>query len=512
VKVFLVFTHDLGQNYPFGLAMPHGKANFEIRLMRIISIGLLFFIFPLCAQRVSMNALPGGRSVYSNYRVVGENSGGIYLMNYRDADMRRNFTIIRSSHSLEYLGEKPVELGRKARLIKLFSYDSGICMVYLEKIKQQTWLQYRLIAPALDKEIAGTLGVIDELESAEGVMAEYSLNRQWLGVWTEGMSEHGLQKLGITLLHLPTGRKIQHFFLVPFTAKQTDVEEAALGNEGQHACVISFDDESGRRAPIRYFASVGNTEGIKPLIPINVNSYHISGGDLVRDEFAGRFVFSGFWDENKEERSGGGMVMSLPDSMKAGDPDLVTKNTFPTALVSELIGAAAQEKGRLPENLYIRKIVPRDDGGTLVVAEKFYITQHLETFYINGIPQTSSKNVYHYDDVLILSQNANSEVEWFKVLHKRQSGFAGAGFYNGIATYVCNDRVNLLYNDNATQNNRIMHVSIDQKGAILQKVLFNSDEVYTGFVPQEGRQVGYNRFVVPMTMDKKTLLLKVTQD
>jgi hypothetical protein len=43
-------------------------------------------------------------------------------------------------------------------------------------------------------------------------------------------------------------------------------------------------------------------------------------------------------------------------------------------------------------------------------------------------------------------------------------------------------------------------------------VLFNSDEVYTGFVPQEGRQVGYNRFVVPMTMDKKTLLLKVTQD
>jgi hypothetical protein len=57
-----------------------------------------------------------------------------------------------------------------------------------------------------------------------------------------------------------------------------------------------------------------------------------------------------------------------------------------------------------------------------------------------------------------------------------------------------------------------MHLSVDQKGAILQKVLFNSDEVYTGFVPQEGRQVGYNRFVVPLNMDKQMMLLKVTRE
>lgn len=492
--------------------MPHGKTNFEIRLIRIIFIAWLLGTCSLFAQRVSMNALPDGRSVYSHYRVVGENSRGIYLMNYRDADMRRNFTLVRSSHSLEYLNEKPIELGKKARLIKLFTYDSGICMVYLEKIRQQTWLQYRLIAPALDKEIAGTLGVLDDLESAEGVTAEYSANRAWLGVWTEGVTEQGLQKVGITLFHLPTERKMQHTSLIPFTAKQVEVEEAALGNDGQHACMVSFDDESGRRSPIRYFAAFGDVQGFKPLFPVNASSYHISGGDLARDEYAGRFLYCGFWDENKEERSGGNLMLSLPDSATEGQAELVVKTQFSPGLVSELIGASAQEKGRLPENLFIRKIVPRDDGGTVVVAEKFYITQHLETFYINGIPQTSSKNVYHYDDVLVLSLSASSEMEWFKVIHKRQSGFAGAGFYNGIAFYVCDNSLNLLYNDNATQNNRVMHLSIDQKGAILQKVLFNSDEVYTGFVPQEGRQIGYNRFLVPLTMDKKTLLLKVTRD
>jgi hypothetical protein len=103
-------------------------------------------------------------------------------------------------------------------------------------------------------------------------------------------------------------------------------------------------------------------------------------------------------------------------------------------------------------------------------------------------------------------------MEWFRVIHKRQSGFAGAGFYNGIANYVCDSTVQILYNDNATQNNRVMHMSVDQKGAILQKVLFNSDEVFTGFIPQEGRQTGYNRFIVPLNMDKQMMLLKVTKE
>jgi hypothetical protein len=46
----------------------------------------------------------------------------------------------------------------------------------------------------------------------------------------------------------------------------------------------------------------------------------------------------------------------------------------------------------------------------------------------------------------------------------------------------------------------------------LQKVLFNSDEVFTGFIPQEGRQTGYNRFIVPLNMDKQMMLLKVTKE
>lgn len=492
--------------------MPQGKPNFEIRMMRIIAIALYLNTVCLLAQKVSLNALPGARSVYSNYRVVGENAAGIYLMNYRDADMRKNFTIIRVNHSLEYLQEKPLELGKRSRLLKLFTYDSGICLLYLEKIKQQYRLQYRLIAPTLDREFAGSLGVLPNLESAENITAEYSLNRQWCAVWAEQITEQGLQKLAFSLFHLPTHRQWQQECLIPFSARQVDVSEASLGNEGQHACIVSFDDGSGRKSPIRYFAAFGDLNQYKPLFPINASSYHISGAELVRDEFAKRFVFGGFWDENKEERTGGSLVFSLPDTADQGSAAHIVRTTFAQALISELIGASAQEKGRIPENFFIRKIVPRDDGGNLIVAEKFYITQHLETFYINGIPQTSSKNVYHYDDVLLMSLNSHAEMEWFRVVHKRQSGFAGAGYYNGIAVYVCDSTIQLLYNDNATQNNRVMHLSVDQKGAILQKVLFNSDEVYTGFVPQEGRQVGYNRFVVPLNMDKQMMLLKVTRE
>ena len=492
--------------------MQQSKTNFEIRLMRIIAIWLGFFVSPLFAQQITMNGLLGGRSAYSHYRAVGENAAGIYLMNYRDADMRKSFTLIRVSHSLEYLQEKPIELGKRSRLIKIFSLDSGICLLYLEKTRQQIRIQYLLINPTFDQEFTGTLGYLPNAESMEAVTAEYSFNRQWCAVWAEQVSDQGLQSVGVTLFHLPSRKIVRRECMIPFSAKMVQIEEASVANEGQHACIVSFDDEAGRRSTLRFFAAFADTIGFKPLFPLNAGSLQISGAELIRDEFAGRFIFSGFYDEGKEEKTGGPLVVHLYDTMAEGESRYILKTGYSAAMVSELIGASAQEKGRLPEGLFVRKIIARDDGGTLLIAEKFYITQQLETFYINGIPQTSSKNVYHYDDVLVLSLSPSAETEWFKVIRKRQSGFIGGGYYNGIASYVCDSTVQIMYNDNATQNNRVMHLTIHQNGAILQKVLFNSDEVYTGLVPQEGRQIGYNRFVVPLTMDRQTLLLKLTKE
>ena len=491
------------------------ETNFESKLLRIIWILVVGWTLPVMGQQLTMSALPTGRNGQSNYRVVGENAGGVYLMNYRDADMRRNFTLLKVNHQLQYLQEKPIELGKKSRLIKIFTHDSGVCLIYTEKIKQELWIRYRNIDLDMESEYTGNLGLINNSESSQWVTAEYSNNREWCGIWSEEQSEEGLQRIGVMQFHLPTRRINRHTHYIPFTAKSVSIDETSMANNGAFACAILFEDDnqrSSKPASRQYFIAHGDSAGTKPLLPVNAGAFFVGGSELVRDEFRQRFLFSGFYDLERDAQVTGYFTLPVYDSASSYQSGAsLLKEPLPPALVVELIGAGLQEKGRLPDNLFIRKIVPRDDGGQLLVAEEFYVTQQLETFYINGVPQTSSKNVYHYDDAVLIAVSPQGAPEWFKVVRKRQSGYSGTSYYNGIATYVCDSTVQLMYNDNATQNNRVTHLQIDRKGAILQHVLFNSDEVYTGFIPQEGKQTGYNRFIVPLIMEKQTMLLKVTK-
>jgi hypothetical protein len=179
--------------------------------------------------------------------------------------------------------------------------------------------------------------------------------------------------------------------------------------------------------------------------------------------------------------------------------------------VADIIGNANEEAGKEPEHFYVRKLIPRSDGGLLMVSENFQISQQLETFFLNGIPQTSSKNVYNYNDVLFLALDSAGNNEWNYLLHKRQSSFASSNHYNSIATFVCDSFVHLLYNDNISQNNRVMYVSLGRSGKMLQKVLFSSENAYTAVIPSEGKQTGFNRFVVPLVTDKQTYFLKVRE-
>ena len=157
----------------------------------------------------------------------------------------------------------------------------------------------------------------------------------------------------------------------------------------------------------------------------------------------------------------------------------------------------------------MRKIVPRNDGGYLMVAENFEITQQMETFYLNGVPQTSSKSVYNYNDVILISMDSSGQMEWRHNINKRQSSFASMAYLHSMGIYVCENNVNLLYNDNSGQSNRVIHIRLARTGVLEQKIVLNSENEYTAIIPLEGKQTGYNRFVTPVMQNRQTLLLQV---
>lgn len=489
--------------------MQFGVANFE-ELKIFCSLLTLCLLNAVQAQEMFFATNPRMTPSYNYSRVIGENAGGIYVLKYRDPEIRRHFTLERYSHSLEFADEQDYSLDKRDKLLKVFTRDSGMAFVIARKLKTQIEIiVYSLGYNIKEEPVERSIGTIQLAESLEDIRCEYSLNRNWCGVWVEIHSRENRQELAVLRYDLQRQEVKQSIVKMTEDWRSTRIDEAAIANNGEAVCAAMNEDNLRRHADPsfqKYYVYFSGNGDKARILPLNEGKYFVTGLDIVRDEFSSRFVISGFYDYKNPGAAHGFFTMKVES-----DTQILQFQAFDRKWVAGLIGAKEAEKGLEPENYFIRKMVPRSDGGVLIIAENYYITQQLETFYLNGVPQTSSKNVYNYNDLIFLAVDSSGNNEWNYIHRKRQSSFSNGSYYHSIGVYVCDSSINVIYNENASQSNRVMHLKLDREGNLEQRILFNSDNVYTAIVPFEGKQTGYNRYVVPLLQEKQTLLLKLVQ-
>lgn len=87
-----------------------------------------------------------------------------------------------------------------------------------------------------------------------------------------------------------------------------------------------------------------------------------------------------------------------------------------------------------PENYFIREIIPLSHGGCVWLAEQFYETRQMETYYVNGVPQTNSKLFYHYGDVAAMYMDAEGALDTMVMIRKTKSARLRMPIYMGSPT------------------------------------------------------------------------------
>ncbi len=93
----------------------------------------------------------------------------------------------------------------------------------------------------------------------------------------------------------------------------------------------------------------------------------------------------------------------------------------------------------------IRDIILREDGGAVLVAEQFFITQ---STYTDANGNTRTTYYYHYNDIIVVNINAEGQIEWTEKIAKRQTTGNDGGFYSSYALSVTNDKLYFIFNDN----------------------------------------------------------------
>lgn len=490
-------------------------SNFEgLRKGLVNILILLLFSGNLDGQKLYFSNIPRLNSKAYYNKVIGENAGGVYILRFRDPDLKGGFSIERYSHNMDFIENENLELSKREYLLKVFTTDSGLVFVKLSNEKETSSITLLRTGFAIkDAKEMKTLYSSNRIEKgSDAVEVDYNIKREKIGIWISEVNKNDEREFQFLLADLNGHVLNKALYNTSSNHKTVELRQSCLSNSGCAAMIYAITrDEKRSTEPSHkeHFIVTTNLKGETHLNGMGDQKYFISSIGININEFNDRFVVSGLYDFKKPEGAHG--VVSI--NFGAEDETLRPVFTpFDRKFVSGLIGSRLEQEGADPEKYKVRKIIPRDDAGHLLICEFFDITQQMETFYLNGVPQTSSKSVYNYNDLLLLAMDSLGNIEWRYKINKRQTSFASMAYLQSIGVYVNDKTVNIVYNDNSNQGNRVMHILLSRDGIVEQKIILNSENEYTAIIPLEGKQTGYNRYVTPVIQNRQTMLLQLVDE
>jgi len=112
------------------------------------------------------------------------------------------------------------------------------------------------------------------------------------------------------------------------------------------------------------------------------------------------------------------------------------------------------EQGKTVE-LYeydLDRLILRDDGGVVLLAEQYYISTYSRSANFASDPYANNRrevvNNYHYNDIIIVNINPDGNIEWANKIPKQQTTSGDNGYYSSYQPAVIKNKIYLFYNDN----------------------------------------------------------------
>ena len=495
--------------------------NFDLVKRRPLIYFMFLLLHSICSGQITRISdqpkLTQKRSQF--HRAVGTSNGHTLMLNYGDDRMSNGFVLERYTESLGFVNDRKFEVGSKQTVLKVFLVDTLVYWISATKIKRSSVkvnlfsVAATLIGDVQTREI-GTFQTGDiEMDQFEVVNSPDK--RHW-AILSFGVAGQRIREmLGTEVWQLTAGvhdNEVQStFVLVSDRWSPSDlVWKSVVMNDSGKVFAI-FED--------RDYGGTGFLGGRKQM-----NHFHWirSNGDSLK---LGEFVIEGtvmdalaiLHTQTQAVQIFGyyntGKGLGIDGYFVGGywNQDQLTWHQFPFSESSarQFTGLGSLKRNERPENYYIRNVVPLSHGGWLMLSEQFYESRQMETYYVNGVPQTSSKLFYHYGDIALQYLKKEGSLDSLIMVRKTQVGALNVSHLFGFGMYVCGNSVNLLYNDDEGEINRIMHVKVDKTYKLERDWLFRNENTPGTIVPYEGKQTDYGLITLPIYRDKQWFWLQV---
>ena len=440
-------------------------------------------------------------------KVLGENEHGVFIMRYRNRFYSKNIILEKYSHLLALKEGKSVEL-RNARLMKVILSDKGILLIkskYMKSRKQNDligqWYDFNLKAVSSPKVIAST-------DSKEfGDRGNYRLrasdDRKTISLLYTDETDTG----NIVFHHRLLNDKLETLSSkdveLPYANDLFNINDFMVTNSGVVDFVCAIVDKKRKRI-LSTEARLFRIENDQVSDYIISKDRVIKTSKLVYDRPNDRATLTGFFGSQAEYGIEGSFFYHVDSSNK---PQMIS-GRFGNSFISAVnINRKAEEK--LAEGFEILKAVPRSDGGILLIAEQKDIATEDDIIMVNGIPQSTSKNIFNFNELLLINYDSAGFMDWYKVVTKNQTTVNDGGYFSSVVIYVGEKYIQLLYNDQLRSTGDVMKYTLYNNGREESSKLLKTQMESVAVVPSESAQVASNKIIIPTSKNRRFALLKL---
>jgi|AntRauTorckE5430_2_1112549.scaffolds.fasta_scaffold07263_2 hypothetical protein len=446
----------------------------------------------------------------TKYELIGKLGGQVMLL--QDRGTKQFLTAY--DRNMRQSWEKELELrGRNIRLLTSVAKQdgTGFHLLYIYRDGGRNYLQLDIYNPAgnlKDSTMLLDFGVFTS--EPEEVIYRSEDETKLLLLINENQSKTRCVALDLTEMKLLYDQalepKNQYFF-------GEDFMQAEIGNDGTTYFVIERDNFKSKRKAHKY-----EVYTINPARQFR--AFDVSMGDSLTydvyfryDNRNDRLVAGGLYTIKDFSRADGYFWIKVdPDNPAGAKPDFTP---FPLTLIKNVEGKRYNKKNPGIDEISVRDIVLREDGGGLIICERnrqlerssnAARTQVINNFGVRPLVD------YHYDELIVFSVHPDGDAHWSNILHKKQYSQDDGGVFSGYFLMENPRSLRFLFNDEIRFENTVSEYVVNGRGEFDRNSLFNTRDLELRLRFRDGVQVAANEMVLPSEHRNRLRLVKMTYE
>lgn len=489
-----------------------------------VGIALCSFLFSInvYAQQIQLSAVSLDAISLGYTKVIGQDDDGYYvLMSNLSLNMEsdrvgfknRKYKLTYFNTALVLQWEKTLEPFSNDAVIDAVTFFNGqIIVISSMQKRNESQVNYYVTTydnagtpTHIDKPVTSFSSIKNDYEKSKVIL---SSGRNRIMIVTREFSGDDNQTVFAAVLDTSFTELENKNVIIPFPVKSFDVTGYVMSDKNDLLFLGVSSEKikvlSSKRKIDYYLYSSRTGDSLFKEFKISSDK-NITGLGVAFDNINNMAVFAGFFSE-RESYTGSGIFYATLD-MALNDEVKIKTTSLDGPENSRLRGERNSTSGLSLIGYPIDRVVLRDDGGAVIVAEAAYTTEYS---YYDSFSQSFTRRLeYHFESVAVISINLDGSIHWNAIVEKDQVSMDDGGVFSSFCSMLNSENLVLLYNSEITKRNKVVFATIDNKGTPTQGKSVASTEGLL-LLPKSGKQVAESSILVPAYLKRKLYLALFT--